>query len=516
MRQQQWAAGGSRGYITDMWRYAQLMVTCGSALAARADGWTLAWYGPGAITESSVKDYADVVGWLNSAGEAGWELVDVAALDGSGSGHLSMRQDWSLTRYTFRRWSARANSGPVLTAEQSAALGQSESASDMTETGGDAHPRSENVDGSTSAEPFVLVMFALYWERDRSASDATGRFFVRRQAVPLPDQARLNEIASLGREYESPDVTEERREEIKAAVTDYAASWTEALWGDTWWQTPQGFTLSQAADLFDGSAEWLHGLIEDPMAGVLSAAGADGPMVDIGAGVTANFVTARVTAPLEAAALLCEVAGIVIGALAGMHALVMACGKRFVHDEAHKLLGKGLERVIDSFERSLHASPGSETGKPRSSRQTEARATRDTRQHIRPNRPGGPGNIIPRGRVTDKPPGAGEYPGSGNRVGWPPTGRSGNRVPRVRAPGRPRDPDEYEDWDGYLGPTMPGRPDDEPPRRRATGRPRDRDEYRGGSDRAEDPRDRRTSNAERYQDPPRRQPGQAPGQPGPG
>ena len=329
-----------------MWQYAQLMVTCGGRPSAGTGEWTILWHARGLTAESSVNDYAGVVGSLNSAGERGWELVDVAALDESGPGHVCVTRDWSLTTYTFRRWSASADGGPVLIAEQTRVLGRTAPASDTTRTAGRAPSQSGIADGSSPVAPAVLVSFGLYWERDGAAPDATGRFLIRRRTGPVPDRARLSEIASLGGEDESPDAAEERREEINAALADYAASWAEALWGDTWWQTPQDLTLSQVAALFDGSAEWLHDLIEDPVADALCAAGADGPMVDIGGGVTANFVTASVTAPLETAARLCELAGIVIGLLTGMHALVMACGKRFVHDEVHKLIGKGVERVL--------------------------------------------------------------------------------------------------------------------------------------------------------------------------
>src|SRR5690242_13692546 len=161
---QQWAAEGSCGYNSNMWQYAQLMVTCDGRPSAGAGGWTILWHGPGLTTERNTSDYAGVVGRLNSAGERGWELVDVAALDGSGPGHVSARQDWSLTRYTFRRWSARANGAPVLIAEQTRVLGQITPASDMTGTGG-ARSQSENADGSTSVAPVVLVRFGLYWER---------------------------------------------------------------------------------------------------------------------------------------------------------------------------------------------------------------------------------------------------------------------------------------------------------------------------------------------------------------
>jgi carbohydrate-binding DOMON domain-containing protein len=103
----------------DTWQYAQLMVTCNRRVATGADGWTITWYGPDVTAESGTKSYEDVVRKLNGVGEKGWELVDVAALNGGGTGHVSLKEDWSLTRYTFRRSSSMANREPTLTAERS-------------------------------------------------------------------------------------------------------------------------------------------------------------------------------------------------------------------------------------------------------------------------------------------------------------------------------------------------------------------------------------------------------------
>jgi hypothetical protein len=167
-------------------------------------------------------------------------------------------------------------------------------------------------------------------------------------------------------------VSKDRREQIRAAVADDAATWVQDQLGVTWWQTPQSFPLSEAADFFGGSADWLRGLIEHPVADALSAAGAAGPAVPVDAGITANFVTARVTAPLEGAARICEIVGIVIGVVTGMHALVMACANRLAHDEVHRELARGFEQIINSINADPEQSPrtisSSETPRPESSR----------------------------------------------------------------------------------------------------------------------------------------------------
>jgi hypothetical protein len=279
-----------------------------------------------------------------------------------------------LARYTFRR-SLRDQAKPF-----SQTMGTDQSA--PTQSG--------NAAGPESTESVTLVRFAIYCEQDDDSegsdphdsdsegsdphdSDSglgTGRFFMVREVAHLHNQADIDMIESLGHRYKAPGLSEDLREQIKAAVADYAANWAEGQWGTTWWQTPQSLPLSQAADLFDGSADWLRGLIEHPVADALSVAGVEGPAVPVGAEITARFVTAQVTAPLDVAALICEIAGIVIGALTGAHVLVMACAKRFAHDEAQRLLGKGFEQVIKSIGQSLHARPGGEIERPESSRRT--------------------------------------------------------------------------------------------------------------------------------------------------
>jgi hypothetical protein len=352
------------GYNIDMRQYAQLTVAHDSRLVTDGGEWTMTWYGPDSTTESKTRSYGDVLVALNRAGNEGWELIDAAALDAEGTGHSSSRRDWSLTRYTFRR-SLRNQAKPF---SQTMGTGQS------------APTRSGIAAGPESTESVTLVRFAVYCEQDDDSegsdphdSDSglgTGRFFVVREVAHLHNQADIDMIESLGHRYEAPGLSEDLRERIKAAVADYAANWAEGQWGTTWWQTPQSLPLSQAADLFDGSADWLRGLIEHPVADALSVAGVEGPAVPVGAEITARFVTAQATAPLDVAALICEISGIVIGALTGAHVLVIACAKRFAHDEAQRLLGKGFEQVIKSIEQSLHVKPGGEIERSESSRWT--------------------------------------------------------------------------------------------------------------------------------------------------
>lgn len=372
------AAKRAADYSADMtlWQYAQLRVTHEDRLAA-SDNWTIAWYGPGATTQDTAEVYSDVVAELNRAGTQGWELVDVAAMDAGDNRHLSDQRDWSLTRYTFKRpqdLTAGDSSEPIQQRESPRSQ-PTRPGPHRLPTPNNTLPRSRPADPGTTlprsrtAEPGTLVTLTAYWLPDREPADRTtedrdpgsapGRLLISRKTTPLRSQAGLELTESFRLRYRAPDITPERREQIKAAAADYAASWLEDQFGVTWWQTPQRLLLSQAAGVLDGSAEWLRGLVQYPLAAAASTAGATGPLVNIGAGISANLVTEPLTAPLEDTARACEIAGIVIGLATGAHPLVIACAHRLAHDEAGHLLSKGFEQVLTSIgaDHEPHADP---------------------------------------------------------------------------------------------------------------------------------------------------------------
>ena len=339
------------------WQYAQLTVTCDDRSAGRDDQWTITWYGPDAATQSRARAYDQVAAELNHAGMQGWELIDVVTLDAGGSGR-SYGGDWSLARYTFRRPYA-AKVPPTNERSQKAASGRPE-IRDAVE-GGAIH-RKLNSAESNAAEPVTLVEFTVYWLRDGESADSAtdgrdlgpdiGRLLIQCEVVRPRNQEDIDSIKSLRAEYERPNVSkvrrEEIREEIKAAAADYAASWVLDRLGIIWWKTQQSFPLCQAADLLDGSAEWLRDVVKNPLSNIASSAGAEGPVGPISAGITANFVTAKLTAPLGRAARLCEVTAIVIGLATGAHPLVVACAKQYAHDKLGEVLAEGFKQIINS------------------------------------------------------------------------------------------------------------------------------------------------------------------------
>jgi hypothetical protein len=211
-----------------------------------------------------------------------------------------------------------------------------------------------------------------YATGSRDLDPAPGRLFIKREVACPQRQADLDQIEVLRVQYENPGLSPQGRDRVKAAAGDYAASWVDGQWGVTWWETPQSFPLSRAADVLDGSAEWLYGVVEHSIADAGSRAWAAGPLVDIGSGIAANFVTAPLTRPLENAALICEVAGIVVGLATGIHPLVIACAKRLAHDGLRREIGRGFEQII---------------GSPHAGRERTAGRTRGTRALIRGRHP---------------------------------------------------------------------------------------------------------------------------------
>ena len=230
----------------------------------------------------------------------------------------------------------------------------------MVESGDLTVDRNVYGEGSAGVVRITIYLFPeRNWPRDNESAGAgtdgrdmespgeRGRLLIQYEEVRLSSQAEIDMIKSLRIEYQNPEVSKDRREEIKVAAAEYAASWVEGKCDPAWWTTSRSFPLSGAADLLNDSAEWLRGLVEHPLTDAASRAGAQGPTVDIGAGIIANFVTARVSEPPENAARICEVAGIALGLATGAHPLVIACAKRLAHDELGDVLARGFEKIFD-------------------------------------------------------------------------------------------------------------------------------------------------------------------------
>jgi len=177
---------------------------------------------------------------------------------------------------------------------------------------------------------------------------ASGQLFVRCEAAYPGSPADVGLIALFRAEYEDPDIRAARRDRIKAAAADYAASVVEAQFGKTWWQFSPNYPLSQAASVLSGSADWLHDLAARTLTDAAPKAAAASSLGLVGAGITANLVTASLTKPLEDAADVCELAGILIGLTTGAHLLVIACAKPLGHDLAGQVLSEAFDQMMSS------------------------------------------------------------------------------------------------------------------------------------------------------------------------
>ena len=195
-----------------------------------------------------------------------------------------------------------------------------------------------------------LVRLTLYplWggDAESSGSRLNARVLVKREVFTARSTAQLGDIELLRSQYDNSDASD-RGEALRAATADYFAGQVEDKLDISWWETRDNFPLSSAADDLDKSAELLRSLAERPLAMAAHAAGADGPAVSILIGITAEAATKRLTAPVEDAARLCEVVGVLVGLATGMHPLVVACANRLVHDQLGSALAGAFERLID-------------------------------------------------------------------------------------------------------------------------------------------------------------------------
>jgi hypothetical protein len=172
-------------------------------------------------------------------------------------------------------------------------------------------------------------------------------------------------------------------------VADYAGQQIQGATRIAVWQTRAGVPVADVAGYLAGSADWLRSLVATPLPGLASTAGLPGPLAAAGAGITANFVTAPLTTPLEEAARVCEVAGMIFGAVTGLHPVTVVCAKMFAHDEAGRGIPAAVEKVIDEVTPESPAATGPDRspegpGRQGSGRRAAARRPRARAARHRP------------------------------------------------------------------------------------------------------------------------------------
>ncbi len=205
---------------------------------------------------------------------------------------------------------------------------------------------------ATVQDPATLITVTCYALRDPKADRAgraaqpgeAARLVVRREVAVAAQVSRP--IETLRREYGQPGVHREHQDAIREAVANYAAQRVQGTVLVSLWQTERAVPVTDVAGLLDGSAGWLRGLVADPLSGLVTGAGVPGPAASAVAGITANFVAAPITTPLDKAARICELAGIVFGVATGLHPLVIASVKRLAYDEFGTAVSAAFEQAM--------------------------------------------------------------------------------------------------------------------------------------------------------------------------
>ena len=169
--------------------------------------------------------------------------------------------------------------------------------------------------------------------------------WVKRQSLAIHLTSTQVQAAQLS--VQRASTTDDKYEVLRKAVAEYAGNTTSgALWHIAIYRTTNSFPLSGAANALNNASDWIRNIVEQPLAGFASAAGAPGPLAEMGAGIATNLVIEPVTAPLENAARICEIIGIAVGLATNLHPLVVACAKPLAHSELSKVFTTMVEQAL--------------------------------------------------------------------------------------------------------------------------------------------------------------------------
>ena len=226
-----------------------------------------------------------------------------------------------------------------------------------------APPRQRTRAGPAEAEPGTtaaplgpgLEQGRIYAERlefsfvragSGAAAEKRFRVAVERELVRYPVQYSNPEVVGL-QAQEDPDF----RDRLLETAADYLAG----KYGDPVvdraasqvWVTSESFPETDLAGICSGISDGLTTLVERPLAAAGTQLHIPGPVDAAGAGIGAGLILEPVTGPLGNAARLCEIVGVGIGLLTGLHPLVLASAKllarsRFTADGARHHRGRAV------------------------------------------------------------------------------------------------------------------------------------------------------------------------------
>lgn len=131
-----------------------------------------------------------------------------------------------------------------------------------------------------------------------------------------------------------------------AAAASLATELTKPLLPGDRWLSTHSYALPEIADALHEVPGWLHQLVADPAQHVAPSIGLPSP-AGLAIGTVADQAAFRsVTAPMAQAARCCEIAGVVVGTLTGLHPVAAVCVKMLAHDEVTRALTRHLTDLI--------------------------------------------------------------------------------------------------------------------------------------------------------------------------
>lgn len=135
---------------------------------------------------------------------------------------------------------------------------------------------------------------------------------------------------------------EELGTRLRESVADVAAGRVEGMV----WKVTDDLWEEQVADLIAELPDVVKAMAEKPPDFLGEAAGIPAPVAAFGTDVTVTFLLEPVLDPVEKTIHACEVVGLAVALLTGLHPLAAFCVKHFARDELGSVLAKGFEKLM--------------------------------------------------------------------------------------------------------------------------------------------------------------------------
>ena len=202
--------------------------------------------------------------------------------------------------------------------------------------------------GDAVSNPFDLTVVCLMIRTDSVDADGvTCRVDELEESPPLAVTVDLvvrpaspGEVARAARSGHG-DLAVKLRESLSGYLADRVVS--------AWQIGPDAGSLAQAADEVNAAADGIRVLVQVPLERAATAAGVPQCPAGVEAGVIAAFVTEPITRPIAEVGTLIEIAGVIIGIVANIHPLALACANRLAKKKITDLVAKRIAEVMNSL-----------------------------------------------------------------------------------------------------------------------------------------------------------------------